>query len=221
MVGGADLLSTFDVDERLAFTPGHRESGGAPALSDFVDAPTAQRLVETAIAGLGLDVTVEDRTAALDMAVRFNGNVYLFEFKVRSTPRRRPGGDGAPASPERFARRFESALADLSEGLSKPRTQKRLNKVTNARDSTKPDSSRSKTSERNGDASFRSSRTARFHAGHRGCALGLRTRRPPDDSSKRPSKVLASSRSIAQHYDIELDSDKCEQRATAVHSPAR
>ena len=35
-------------------------------------------------AGLGLDITVEDSTshARLDMAVRFNGNVYLFEFKV-------------------------------------------------------------------------------------------------------------------------------------------
>ena len=35
-------------------------------------------------AALGLDVTVEDSTShgRLDMAVRFNGNVYLFEFKV-------------------------------------------------------------------------------------------------------------------------------------------
>ena len=35
-------------------------------------------------AGLGLDVTVEDSTSQgrLDMAVRFNANVYLFEFKV-------------------------------------------------------------------------------------------------------------------------------------------
>ena len=35
-------------------------------------------------AGLGLDVTVEDSTSRgrLDMAVRFNGHVYLFEFKV-------------------------------------------------------------------------------------------------------------------------------------------
>ena len=35
-------------------------------------------------AGLGLNVTVEDSTShgRLDMAVRFNGNVYLFEFKV-------------------------------------------------------------------------------------------------------------------------------------------
>ena len=30
---------------------------------------------------------------------------------------------------ERFARRFESALTELSEGLSKPRTRKRLDQV--------------------------------------------------------------------------------------------
>ena len=35
-------------------------------------------------AGLGLDITVEDSSShgRLDMAVHFNGNVYLFEFKV-------------------------------------------------------------------------------------------------------------------------------------------
>ena len=35
-------------------------------------------------AALGLDITVEDSTShgRLDMAVRFNGNVYLFELKV-------------------------------------------------------------------------------------------------------------------------------------------
>ena len=35
-------------------------------------------------AGLGLDITVEDSTShgRLDMAVRFNGHIYLFEFKV-------------------------------------------------------------------------------------------------------------------------------------------
>ena len=35
-------------------------------------------------AGLGLDVVVEDSSShgRLDMAVRFNGNIYLFEFKV-------------------------------------------------------------------------------------------------------------------------------------------
>ena len=36
------------------------------------------------LAGLGLDIVVEDSTShgRLDMAVRFNGAVYLFEFKV-------------------------------------------------------------------------------------------------------------------------------------------
>ena len=35
-------------------------------------------------AALGLDITLEDSTShgRLDMAVRFGGNVYLFEFKV-------------------------------------------------------------------------------------------------------------------------------------------
>ena len=35
-------------------------------------------------AALGLDITVEDSTShgRLDIAVRFGGNVYLFEFKV-------------------------------------------------------------------------------------------------------------------------------------------
>ena len=46
-------------------------------------------------AGLGLDITVEDSSShgRLDMAVRFNGNVYLFEFKVveLAPPRRRHG----------------------------------------------------------------------------------------------------------------------------------
>ena len=41
-------------------------------------------VVYSYFAGLGLDVTVEDSSShgRLDMAVRFNGNVYLFEFKV-------------------------------------------------------------------------------------------------------------------------------------------
>ena len=35
-------------------------------------------------AGLGLDITVEDSSShgRLDMAVLFNDNIYLFEFKV-------------------------------------------------------------------------------------------------------------------------------------------
>ena len=52
-------------------------------------------------AGLGLDVTVGDSTShgRLDMAVRFNRNVYLFEFKVVGlTPRDRAGTDGSAAS---------------------------------------------------------------------------------------------------------------------------
>ena len=38
-------------------------------------------------ASLGLDITVEDSTShgRVDMAVRFNENVYLFEFKVVET----------------------------------------------------------------------------------------------------------------------------------------
>ena len=42
-------------------------------------------VVYSCFAALGMDVTVEDSSAGgrLDMAVRFNGNVYLFELKVR------------------------------------------------------------------------------------------------------------------------------------------
>ena len=64
---------------------------------------------------------------------------------------------------ERFAKRFESALTKLSEGLSKPRTQKRLDKVW-----------------------------------------------------QRIGRLKAQSRGVAQHYDVELDTDKTAQRATAV-----
>ena len=56
-------------------------------------------------ASLGMDVTVEDSTAKgrVDLAVRCDGNVYLFEFKVvDSAPR------GAPARPS-------SAMAQLRE----------------------------------------------------------------------------------------------------------
>ena len=43
-----------------------------------------ERLLYSYFAGLGLDVTVEDSSShgRLDMALRFNDNVYLFEFKV-------------------------------------------------------------------------------------------------------------------------------------------
>ena len=48
-------------------------------------------------AALGLDITVEDSTShgRLDMAVRFGGNVYLFEFKVVELE---PKGDGDGAA---------------------------------------------------------------------------------------------------------------------------
>ena len=60
---------------------------------------------------------------------------------------------------ERFAKRFEDALTKLSEGLSKPRTQKRLDKVW-----------------------------------------------------QRIGRLKAQSRGVAQHYDVELDTDKTAQR---------
>ena len=69
---------------------------------------------------------------------------------------------------ERFAKRFEDALTQLSNGLSKPRTQKRLDKVWQ-------------------------------HIG----------------------RLKEKSRGIAQHYDIELDTDEAGERTTAVCSPAR
>ena len=69
---------------------------------------------------------------------------------------------------ERFAKRFEDALSQLSEGLSKPRTQKRLDKVW-----------------------------------------------------QRIGRLKENSRGIAQHYDIELDTDESGERATAVHFTRR
>ena len=69
---------------------------------------------------------------------------------------------------ERFAKRFEDALTKLSEGLSKPRTQKRLDKVW-----------------------------------------------------QRIGRLKEKSRGIAQHYDIELDTDETGQRATAVRFTRR
>ena len=68
----------------------------------------------------------------------------------------------------RFAKRFEDALTNLSEGLSKPRTQKRLDKVW-----------------------------------------------------QRIGRLKAQSRGIAQHYAVELDTDKSGQRATAVRFTRR
>ena len=59
--------------------------------------------------GLGLDVTVEDSSShgRLDMAVRFNGNVYLFELKVVEM-----AGDGAAMAQlktKRYADKYRGA----------------------------------------------------------------------------------------------------------------
>ena len=61
---------------------------------------------------LGLDVTVEDSGSRgrLDMAVRFNGNVYLFEFKVLEH-----AGEGAA-----MAQLKERRYADKYRGLGQP-----------------------------------------------------------------------------------------------------
>ena len=60
-------------------------------------------------AGLGLDITVEDSTShgRLDMAVRFNANVYLFEFKVVEM-----AGEGAAMAQlkeRRYAEKYRGA----------------------------------------------------------------------------------------------------------------
>ena len=57
-------------------------------------------------AGLGLDITVEDSSnhGRLDMAVRFNGNVYLFEFKVVETAP--PGAAMAQLKERRYADKY-------------------------------------------------------------------------------------------------------------------
>ena len=63
-------------------------------------------------AGLGLDVTVEDSAShgRLDMAVRFNGHVYLFEFKVVEMA---PKGAA-------MAQLKEKRYADKYRGLGQP-----------------------------------------------------------------------------------------------------
>ena len=63
-------------------------------------------------AGLGLDITVEDSSShgRLDMAVRFNGNIYLFEFKVVEM-----AGEGAA-----MAQLKERGYADKYRGLGEP-----------------------------------------------------------------------------------------------------
>ncbi len=69
---------------------------------------------------------------------------------------------------ERFASRFEAALTRLSNGLSKPRTQKRIGQVW-----------------------------------------------------QRIGRLKESSRGVAQHYDIALDTDQTGERATAVRFTRR
>ena len=63
-------------------------------------------------AGLGLDITVEDSTShgRLDMAVRFNANVYLFELKVVEV-----AGEGAA-----MAQLKERRYADKYRGAGEP-----------------------------------------------------------------------------------------------------
>ena len=69
---------------------------------------------------------------------------------------------------ERFAQRFETALSALSDGLSRPRTRKRVDQVR-----------------------------------------------------ERIGRIKANSRGLAQHYDIELDTDLTGERATAVRFTRR
>ena len=63
-------------------------------------------------AAVGLDITVEDSSShgRLDMAVRFNGNVYLFEFKVVEM-----APEGAA-----MAQLKERRYADKYRGLGEP-----------------------------------------------------------------------------------------------------
>ena len=63
-------------------------------------------------AGLGLDIRVEDSSSygRLDMAVLFNGNIYLFEFKVVEL-----ASEGAA-----MAQLQERRYADKYRGLGQP-----------------------------------------------------------------------------------------------------
>ena len=69
---------------------------------------------------------------------------------------------------DRFARRFETALTGLSNGLSRPRTRKRVDQVW-----------------------------------------------------ERIGRLKANNRRVAQHYDVELDTDPTGERATAVRFTRR
>ena len=77
MLTSSELLSSFDVGaiatEALLFQTGYL------TIKDVRD-----RVFYSYFAATGLDVTVEDSRSRgrADMAVRFGGNVYLFEFKV-------------------------------------------------------------------------------------------------------------------------------------------
>ena len=64
-------------------------------------------------AALGLDITVEDSTShgRLDMAVRFGGAVYLFEFKVVEMAGK--GAAMAQLKERRYADKFRSAGAPV------------------------------------------------------------------------------------------------------------
>ena len=64
-------------------------------------------------ASVGLDIVVEDSSShgRLDMAVRFNGNVYLFEFKVVELA---PEGT---AMAQLKARRYADKYRDLGEPI--------------------------------------------------------------------------------------------------------
>ena len=64
-------------------------------------------------AALGLDITVEDSTShgRLDMAVRFGGSVYLFEFKV--VEQASPGAAMAQLRSRRYADKYRGAGASI------------------------------------------------------------------------------------------------------------
>ena len=70
-------------------------------------------------AGLGLDVRVEDSTShgRLDMAVCFNANVYLFEFKVVELA---PEGAAMAQLKERALAAFDVERADKYRHLGQP-----------------------------------------------------------------------------------------------------